>query len=102
MRQLYRKIYLTIIASLLLVVLVAALGDVDRFDLERLRRLTAPHRAAAEPAPEPDANVRRLETELGEKLGARVTFKLGARGRGQLIISYSSLEELDGILAHIH
>jgi ParB family transcriptional regulator, chromosome partitioning protein len=53
-------------------------------------------------APAPvDANVRRLETELGDKLGAKVTFKQQAGGRGQLIISYSSLDELDGILAHI-
>ena len=48
-----------------------------------------------------DADVRRLEAELGEKLGAKVTFKQQAGGRGQLIISYSSLDELDGILAHI-
>ncbi len=49
-----------------------------------------------------DADVRRLENELSEKLGARVAFKQGAGGRGQLVISYSSHEELDGILAHIH
>jgi len=45
--------------------------------------------------------VRRLETELSEKLGAKVSFKQGVGGRGQLLISYSSHEELDGILAHI-
>ena len=50
----------------------------------------------------PDADVRRLETELSEKLGAKVVFKQGAGGRGQLVIGYSSHEELDGILAHIH
>ncbi len=49
-----------------------------------------------------NADVRRLETELGEKLGAKVVFKQGTGGRGQLVISYSSHEELDGILAHIH
>ena len=49
-----------------------------------------------------DADVRRLETELSEKLGAKVAFKQGSGGRGQLVISYSSHEELDGILAHIH
>ncbi len=48
-----------------------------------------------------DADVRRLETELSERLGAKVTFKQGSGGRGQLVISYSSHEELDGILAHI-
>ena len=64
-----------------------------------VRRLTAPPRAVAEPAP--DADVRRLERELGEKLGARVVIRQGAHGHGQLIISYSSHDELDGILAHI-
>jgi ParB family chromosome partitioning protein len=48
-----------------------------------------------------DADVRRLETELSEMLGAKVAFKQGSGGRGQLVISYSSHEELDGILAHI-
>jgi ParB family chromosome partitioning protein len=48
-----------------------------------------------------DADVRRLETELSEKLGAPVSFKQGAGGKGQLVIHYSSHEELDGILAHI-
>ncbi len=48
-----------------------------------------------------DANIRRLETDLSEKLGAKVTVKHQPSGKGQLIVSYSSLDELDGILAHI-
>jgi len=67
-----------------------------------VRRLVAPTRGGEEPAPASDADVKRLEIELGEKLGAKVTFKQAAKGRGQLVINYSSLEELDGILAHIH
>jgi ParB family chromosome partitioning protein len=39
--------------------------------------------------------------DLSEKLGARVTVKHQASGKGQLIVTYSSLDELDGILAHI-
>jgi ParB family chromosome partitioning protein len=35
-------------------------------------------------------------------LGTKVTFKHGATGKGQMVIQYSSLEELDGILARIH
>ncbi|HUO95293.1 MAG TPA: ParB/RepB/Spo0J family partition protein [Steroidobacteraceae bacterium] len=80
--------------------LVAKKGLSVRETEALVRRLTAPARPAESPA-ENDADVRRLETELGEKLGAKVVFKQGAHGRGQLIISYSSLEELDGILAHI-
>jgi ParB family chromosome partitioning protein len=82
--------------------LVAKKGLSVRETEALVRRLTAPAHDAAGPAASPDANVRRLETELGEKLGAKVVFRQGAHGRGQLIISYSSHEELDGILAHIH
>jgi len=48
-----------------------------------------------------DPNVERLETELAEKLGARVQIQHGAKGAGKLTISYGSLDELDGILAHV-
>jgi ParB family chromosome partitioning protein len=45
--------------------------------------------------------VARLEQELAEKLGARVAIQPGRGGRGKLVVSYNSLDELDGILAHI-
>jgi ParB family transcriptional regulator, chromosome partitioning protein len=47
-----------------------------------------------------DANIRKLESDLSDKLGAKVTVKHQASGKGQLIVTYSSLDELDGILAH--
>jgi ParB family transcriptional regulator, chromosome partitioning protein len=50
--------------------------------------------------PAVDPNVRRLETELGETLGAPVTIEGGQKG-GRIVIRYGSLDELDGILAHI-
>ncbi len=46
-------------------------------------------------------DIRRLEQNLGERLGARVSFQHGAKGDGMLRIHYNSLEELDGILSHI-
>ena len=49
-----------------------------------------------------DPNVNRLEQELAEKLGAKVAIQHSAAGRGKLVVSYNSLDELDGILAHIH
>jgi ParB family chromosome partitioning protein len=59
----------------------------------------------ARPAPERpqdlDPNVRRLQDDLAERLGARVAIQQGARGAGKLVIAYNSLDELDGILAHI-
>ncbi len=48
-----------------------------------------------------DADTRRLEQELSEKLGAAVTLQTGKNGRGRLQIAYNSLDELEGILAHI-
>lgn len=47
-----------------------------------------------------NADVRRLENELAERLGAAVTIDPGAKG-GRLVIRYHSNEELAGILAHI-
>ncbi len=48
-----------------------------------------------------DPNIRQLEEELAAKLGAQVKLKTGQAGKGQLIISYNSSDELDGILDHI-
>ncbi len=55
--------------------------------------------AGGRPARSPD--VLRLEQELGERLGAPVRIQYNARGKGKLVVSYNSLDELDGILAHI-
>ena len=49
----------------------------------------------------PNADVRRLEIEVSEKLGAKVSVQHTAKGAGKLVISYNSLDELDGILKHI-
>jgi ParB family transcriptional regulator, chromosome partitioning protein len=48
-----------------------------------------------------DPDIRRLETEIAEKLGAKVVFQHAASGKGKLVVSYNSLDELEGILAHI-
>jgi ParB family chromosome partitioning protein len=49
----------------------------------------------------PDPDIRRLQDDLAERLGARVSIQHGSKGRGKLVITYNSLDELDGILAHI-
>ncbi|MBK5929872.1 ParB/RepB/Spo0J family partition protein [Halochromatium salexigens] len=51
--------------------------------------------------PDPDPNIRRLQDDLAERLGARVAIQHGNKGTGRLVINYNSLDELDGILAHI-
>jgi ParB family chromosome partitioning protein len=48
-----------------------------------------------------DPDIQRLENELSEKLGARVAIQHTTKGRGKLVVSYTSLDELDGIIAHI-
>jgi len=48
-----------------------------------------------------DPDVRRLLDDLTDRLGAKVALKQGSGGKGRLEISYNSLDELEGILAHI-
>jgi ParB family chromosome partitioning protein len=48
-----------------------------------------------------DADLASLEQDLSDRVGAPVQVQHGARGRGKLVISYNSLDELDGILEHI-
>ena len=70
-------------------------------DTEALvRRIISPPAAASAPAAV-DPDIRRLETEIADKLGAKVAFQHAASGKGKLIVSYNSLDELEGILAHI-
>lgn len=51
--------------------------------------------------PAQNADIRRLEIEISEKLGAKVSVDHTANGAGKLVINYNSLDELDGILKHI-
>jgi len=64
------------------------------------RMLAAPQtKPAAELVGDPD--IRRLEEQLSETLGARVQIQHTPRGAGKLTLKYNSLDELEGILAHI-
>ncbi|WP_020208601.1 ParB/RepB/Spo0J family partition protein [Gilvimarinus chinensis] len=53
------------------------------------------------PSLEVSADIKRLQNELSETLGAGVNIQHSAKGKGKLVISYNNLDELDGILAHI-
>ena len=46
-------------------------------------------------------DIERLQQDLAERIGADVKIQHGAKGKGKLVISYSSLDELDGVLMHI-
>ena len=61
--------------------------------------LSKPESTKTEPKSDPD--IVRLEQRLAERLGSPVQIKHGEKGKGQLVIRYSSLDELQGVLAHI-
>ena len=48
-----------------------------------------------------DPDIKRLENKISEKLGAGVKIKPGKKGSGQLVISFHSPAELEGILEHL-
>ena len=82
--------------------LVAKKGLSVRDTEALVRRLLSPATAsAAEPKPK-DPDIHRLERELADKLGAKVAFEHAPSGKGRLVVSYNSLDELEGILTHIN
>jgi ParB family chromosome partitioning protein len=58
-------------------------------------------RKPARKAPAGNADIRKLEVEVSDKLGAKVSVQHTQKGSGKLVITYNSLDELDGILKHI-
>lgn len=52
-------------------------------------------------APKKSIEVRKLEQDLADRLGSNVEIQYNSRGKGKLVIAYSNLDELDGILSHI-
>ena len=70
-------------------------------ETEKLVRSKAKGDAAAGGPRARDPDVVRLESELADRLGAKVRIDHKAKGRGSVTIHYSSLEALDGILQRI-
>jgi len=70
----------------------------------RVGALSSPAKksAAASRKQVKDADTQRLEQQLSEKIGAPVVIEQGSGGKGKLVISYSSLAELDGVLGHLN
>ena len=65
-----------------------------------IRRAQAKPETKKKP-PAQSADVRRLEIDVSERLGAKVSVQHTSKGNGKLVISYNNLDELDGILKHI-
>ena len=57
--------------------------------------------AACARAKEKSGDIVRLEEELSDRLATPVLFKMGAKGRGQMIIDFADLDMLDGVLARL-
>jgi ParB family chromosome partitioning protein len=62
---------------------------------------SAGKKKTAKPASAGNADIRRLEIEISEKLGAKVHIDHTKKGSGKIVIGYHNLDELDGILKHI-
>ncbi|MDR2215518.1 MAG: ParB/RepB/Spo0J family partition protein, partial [Nevskiaceae bacterium] len=83
--------------------LVARSGLSVRETEALVRRMLTPaseSQSAAAPA-RLDPNIARLQDDLADRLGAKVLIQQASGGKGKLVISYNSLDELDGILAHM-
>lgn len=73
-------------------------------DTERLVRhmlSSKDKKVRSKPAPSANGDIRRLEIEVSEKIGAKVRVEHTSKGSGKLVIPYNNLDELDGILKHI-
>lgn len=49
-----------------------------------------------------DPDIERLQNDISERLSAQVQIKHTNNGTGRVVIKYSSLEELEGVLERIH
>ena len=80
---------------------VVAKGLSVRQTEQLIRQLFEAQEAKPATVKEVDPNIRHLQLQIAERLGAAVTIHHSTRGKGTLTIAYNSLDELDGILAHI-
>ena len=81
---------------------VSSLQERHRRETEAIvRRMQQPSASADVEAGDLDPNVERLQNYLAEKLGAKVTIAHGRSGKGKLVVTYNSLDELEGDLGYI-
>jgi len=79
-------------------VLVRGLSVRETEDLARRLQQSTPLPALAKPL---DPNIRVLQDDLSERLGARVRVQHGTSGKGCVVIHYNTLDELDGIISRV-
>ena len=75
--------------------------DLSVRDVERLVKAESTPPKTTKTTPSSSGDTRRLENELAEKLGTRVTLKTDNKGKGSLTIDFLDYVHLDGILERI-
>ena len=81
---------------------VAEQGWSVRETEKQVKRLLNPPPKTSKASATMDPDIKRLQEQVSERLGAPVHVEHKSDGKGKLVINYSSLDELDGILAKIH
>jgi len=73
-------------------------------ETEKLVARALEEQASSATAPrvkEKSGDIVRLEEELSDKLATPVVFKMGPKGRGQMIIDFADLDILEGVLSRL-
>ena len=73
-------------------------------ETEKLVARALEEQASSPTAPrqkEKSGDIVRLEEELSDKLATPVVFKMGPKGRGQMVIDFADLDILEGVLARL-
>lgn len=67
-----------------------------------VRRLLSGDKGAAKPTQNSDPDIQALQRRLMDHLGASIQIRQKNNGTGEVVIKYSSLEELDGVLGRFN
>jgi len=81
---------------------IAARGLSVREAEAMVERALRPARSRASARPAADRDLARLEEELSDALGTTVAIHAGAKGKGQIRIDFSTLDQLQGLIDRLH
>lgn len=72
-------------------------------DAEKLVAKSLSEKSAANRKRQKDksGDIAQLESELSDLLATQVVFKIGAKGRGQMVIDFANLDVLDGLITKL-
>jgi len=66
-----------------------------------IRNFNGPNKTKSNSRANNNPDIKRLEIEVSEKIGAKLCIEHKVKGNGRIIIDYNNLDELEGILEHI-